>query len=152
MLAIAASGMLIALLATACGTSAGEPPELRVDRTACDHCSMLISDTRYAAAYRLAGETRVFDDVGCLLAELREEPRADAARVWFRDFEEDRWISASAARFVRVSFHTPMGGGIVAVEGTGRAGRFAAVSGEGEAQVLESLADLLDGSDIEGER
>ena len=47
------------LLLGACG---GDPPtgavEITWDRDVCEHCSMAISDRRYAAQVRLAGDAR----------------------------------------------------------------------------------------------
>ena len=46
--------VFVAMLAVACGARSATPPEIVVDRTACHHCGMLISDRRYAAAERAA--------------------------------------------------------------------------------------------------
>ena len=40
--------IIIAALVSACAASAEAPPEIQVDRSACDHCTMLISEARYA--------------------------------------------------------------------------------------------------------
>ena len=80
--------LMILGLATsvACGVRADGPPEILVDRTACSHCGMLISEPAYAAAYRAPGaDPRVFDDIGCLLEAARKEPQAGAIRFWFQD-------------------------------------------------------------------
>src|SRR5262245_24799777 len=79
--------MILGLAASvACGVRADGPPEILVDRTACSHCGMLISEPLYAAAYRAPGaDPRVFDDIGCLLEAARREPHADALRFWFQD-------------------------------------------------------------------
>jgi copper chaperone NosL len=73
-------------MSVACGVGADGPPEIEVDRDACSHCGMLISEPAYAAAYRASGSNpRVFDDIGCLLEAARREPHADALRFWFQD-------------------------------------------------------------------
>src|SRR5688572_30624635 len=79
--------MVLALTTNvACGVRADGPPEIDVDRTACSHCGMLISEPVYAAAYRTPGsDPRVFDDIRCLLEAAHQEPRADALRFWFHD-------------------------------------------------------------------
>ena len=108
--------LLVGVIAVAaCGTAAAGPPEIVVDHSACAHCSMLISELRYAAAYRVDGADKTFDDIGCLIAALEREPHRAAARVWFRDFYDGAWIEPEAASFVHsTSLRTPMAGGIVA--------------------------------------
>ena len=63
------------LVTAACGVKAGGLPEIEVDRTACSHCGMLISEPLYAAAYQAPGAAaRVFDDIGCLRDAARAAP------------------------------------------------------------------------------
>ena len=104
-----------AVLMSACGADANGPPDIQVDRTACAHCTMLISEPRYAAAYQVEGTgARVFDDIGCLLDALDKETKAPAG-FWFRDTNEDAWIEGDKASFVLSdAIRTPMSGGITA--------------------------------------
>ena len=113
-------------LAAACSAAAAGPPEIVIDRTACSHCSMLISEPRYAAAYQVSGaEARVFDDIGCLLDAVRGE-RGDV-RFWFHDAGDGEWIDGSEATFVASpEIRTPMGGGIIAFRDGAAADRAAA--------------------------
>ena len=106
--------LLAVLTASACGVRADGPPEIQVDRTACGHCRMLVSEPRYAAAYQAPGaEALVFDDIQCLLEAARKE--AGPLRVWFRDAAGEEWIDGADAVFVRsTSLRTPMNGGIAA--------------------------------------
>lgn len=120
-LGTAVAGLLPALLAlgalpAGCTGTAEGPPHWTLERTACAECSMLLSDGAFVAAYRLDGEERLFDDVGCLLAALEEEPAAERAEVWVSDYESHRWMAADAATFVHVPDHlsTPMGSGLAA--------------------------------------
>jgi copper chaperone NosL len=107
-----ASALLLA--SVACGVRADGPPEIQVDRTACGHCRMLVSEPQYAAAYRTpGGEALVFDDIQCLLDAAARAP--GPLRFWFRDAAGDTWIDAADAVFVRSArLRTPMNGGIVA--------------------------------------
>ena len=105
----------LALLVTACSTRAMGPPEIVVDRTACSHCGMFVSEPAYAAAYRVgSGEPRVFDDIGCMLDAVRRET-ASPLVVWVQDAAGGGWVNAEAAVFVS-SAHipTPMHGGVLA--------------------------------------
>lgn len=132
---------LLLLGTAACGVRAAGPPAIEVDRSGCSHCGMLVSEPVYAAAYRVAGgEARIFDDIGCMAAALRKEKQADR-RVWVHDFETGGWIDGDRAVYVHAgSFHTPMGGGFIALRTFGAAERIAE---EKKARVLSSLDDVL---------
>jgi copper chaperone NosL len=133
---------LAAALGAACGATAEGPPHIEVDRTPCAHCGMLISEPIYAAAYRTPrSESRVFDDIGCLLKAAAQEPRADALRFWFHDAVTAVWIDGTDAVFVSSThLRTPMGGGLVAFRDPAAA-REAAARQQG--RVLTSLQELL---------
>ena len=108
--------LFVTLTLAGCSAKADGPPAIQVDRTACAHCTMLVSDERYAAAYETAaGESRVFDDIGCLLDAVRHEPQPETLRFWFHDALTSQWIRGEEAVFVKSDrIKTPMGGGIVA--------------------------------------
>ena len=126
----------------ACGVQAGGPPEISVDRTACAHCGMLISEAVFAAAYQgPSAEARVFDDIGCLLEAVRREGPSDGLRFWFQDAAGGGWMEGGAAVFVRsAQVRTPMGGGLLAFRDPAAAGRAAA---EHQGRVVRSLGELV---------
>jgi copper chaperone NosL len=128
---------IASLLFSACGSAASGPPSIVLDRTSCAGCGMLVSDLRFAAAYRTEeGEELVFDDIGCFLRNL---PAAGASRVWVKDYETSEWVDGETAFYVRSrAVETPMSGGIVAF-----ASREAAERHEGE---LLRFADLKESS------
>lgn len=115
------AGLLAALLtlgalAAACAGSAGGPPRWTLERSACAECSMLLSEAEFVAAYRLDGEDHLFDDLGCLLAALDEEPAAERAEVWVNGYESRRWMGAGEATFVHSpGLASPMGSGLAAL-------------------------------------
>jgi copper chaperone NosL len=135
----------------ACGVRADGPPEIHVDRTACSHCGMLVSEPVYAAAYRSPGsDPRVFDDIRCLLQAAQKEPRADALRFWFHDADTAVWIDGKEAAFVGApALRTPMGGGLIAYRDR-TAARDGAARHQGRA--IASLSDLLRSSEVGGTR
>jgi copper chaperone NosL len=127
-------------MAAGCGVAAQGPPDIVVDRTACSHCSMLISEPVYAAAYQAAGAApRVFDDIGCLLQASRGE--RGELRFWFHDASHGGWIDGAEATFVASpEIRSPMGGGIIAFR-DGAAADHAAAPLRGER--ISTLAELL---------
>ena len=134
--------MAVMLLAAAgCAATADGPPEIVIDRSACSHCGMLISERIYAAAYRVAGsEGRVFDDIGCLIAAARKDG-AGTARLWFHDGADGGWIDGDAAVFVASPrIRTPMGGGILAYRDASAA---ASAASRYRGEVVRTVADLL---------
>ena len=135
---------LAALLAISCSAAPAGPPQIVVDQTACSHCTMLVSEPAYAAAYRVPGaEARVFDDIGCLLEAMRRGGLgADAdTRMWFHDADDRKWIEEDSAVFVVSSeIRTPMGGGIIAYRDATRAEQAAA---RHHGRVVRSVSELL---------
>ena len=131
----------LAMAMIACGPASEGPPEIVVDRTACDHCLMLISDEVYSAAFRLGERQRVFDDIGCMLVELAEEATRGEAQIWLHDVGDGSWLAAADAIFVRSpEISTPMASGIVAVGNRSAATELAS---RGDGEIIDSLEDLL---------
>jgi copper chaperone NosL len=132
--------LTLTLLLVACGAKASGPPDIVVDRTACSHCGMLISEPLYAAAYQAAGaEPRVFDDIGCLRKAAAS--LTGPVTFWFHDADDREWIAGEPAAFVSApGLHTPMGGGVIAFRDRAAAGRAAAVH---SGRVINSVAELL---------
>jgi copper chaperone NosL len=129
-----------ALLSSACGARAMGPPELVVDRTACSHCGMFVSEPVYAAAYQ-AGDNapRVFDDIGCMLDAVDREA-ASPVTIWLQDAAGGGWIDVHGAHVVSSArLRTPMGGGFLAYADSAAAQQSAAAHG---GRVLKSLHEL----------
>jgi copper chaperone NosL len=105
----------LALLASSCSARAAGRPEIAIDKTACSHCGMLVSEPAYAAAYHVPDkEPRVFDDIGCMIDAIRQETVSPTI-VWFQDAGGRGWIDADQAVFVTApSIRTPMNGGVLA--------------------------------------
>ena len=111
--------LLIALLLAGCSREdATGPGEVRWDRESCTHCAMAISDRHFAAQVRggAAGQrTRLykFDDIGCAVVWLDEQPWKDDARtgIWVTDQQSGAWIDARLASYVTGKV-TPMDYGL----------------------------------------
>lgn len=108
---------LLILLVAGCQTNdqADGPPEIRYGEDVCDHCNMIISEPRFAAAYAAeTGETRRFDDIGEMFLYARESGE-DVRSYWVHDFHSESWLKADGATFVHnPDLTTPMGWGIAA--------------------------------------
>ena len=139
---MAAIGFVVTLAASvACGVREDGPPVIEVDRSACAHCGMLISEPRFAAAYRLTPGTPIFDDIGCLLDAFSREADKGSIRFWFHDVNTAEWVDGSRAVFIQSArLRTPMAGGVVAYSDRAAAERGAA---EHEGRVIGALDDLL---------
>jgi len=112
---------LTALVAASCVVScsadeASAPPRIALGLEECSYCRMIISEERHAAAIDLgAGETRKFDDIGCLLASMRSLEKVPQ-RVWVHDVDSVEWLDAATGYFVLDEARTtPMGSGVAAL-------------------------------------
>lgn len=139
---IAAVGLVTAVAAgAACAGGVDGPPVIEVDRSACAHCGMLISEPRFAAAYQTGSDARLFDDIGCLLDSAPRGVDRSRTRFWFHDVNTAGWIDGQAAVFVHSTHvRTPMAGGYVAYGDRAAAERGAEAH---EGRVIGGLDELL---------
>ncbi len=109
-----AIGLLCLLIG--CKADLNQPPKVRWGEEPCAHCNMLISDQQFAAALTLQnGETRKYDDIGCLLKDSAAH-KAQIHRIWVRRYDRDEWLDARQAWFVHSEqIHSPMGFNFAAV-------------------------------------
>ncbi|MDJ0498410.1 MAG: nitrous oxide reductase accessory protein NosL [Acidimicrobiia bacterium] len=110
---------LLAALVAGCSSpaAANGPPEITYGRDICIECNMIISEPRFAAAYRLnGGDAKAFDGIGEMVKHGRRTGDfADVAFAWVHDFDTEDWVLVDDAFFVvGRSIVTPMGHGIVA--------------------------------------
>ena len=120
--------IVLMVVASACGGAAATgPPEINYGRDICIECNMIISEARFASAYRLPdGTERIFDDVGGMVLHGRETGELNEATAWVHDFETEEWVEAATAFFVPTTGVTsPMGHGILAFAEQVRADDFA---------------------------
>lgn len=105
--------LVVSFITVGCGSRDDGAPRIRYGEETCDRCRMIISEKRFAAAYRTkTGEWRKFDDLGCAILHLDALKEA-ATQFWGYDFEESGWLDARQAFLVRSpDLITPMGYGI----------------------------------------
>ena len=93
------------------------PVEVHYGEDVCERCMMIISDQRFAAQYvTKKGDTKKFDDIGCLAAELKTDGGEDiASGIYVIDFAAGGWIDARKAHYMKsADIASPMGYGIAA--------------------------------------
>ncbi|RMG29468.1 MAG: protein NosL [Gammaproteobacteria bacterium] len=107
--------LLLVVLAACSRAPQTGPVPIRWDREVCTRCRMAISRPQFAAEVRgpaRRGGTRVwkFDDIGCAVLWLEQQPWKDDPRVeiWVADRHDGHWIDARKAWYVPVT-HSPMG-------------------------------------------
>jgi copper chaperone NosL len=85
---------------------------------------MAISEKRYAAQF-IDNEEQVFkfDDIGCMANFIKGQKNASNLASYFvMDFDDQEWIKADTAFYVRSSeLETPMRGGIIAFKNQSKA-------------------------------
>ena len=101
--------LTIPLLLVACGdTPDTGPVDAKWDRTVCKRCRMVLSDRNHAAQIRYmpAGKQRtrveMFDDIGCALLWLDEQPWKGSpdVEIWVNDWRNGAWIDARKATYI----------------------------------------------------
>lgn len=98
------------------------PPELRLGRTECAACGMLINEDRCSSAFLITERGRrdhlCFDDIGCMI-DYEQEPDDGVLIIegFVHDYDTRAWFPTSAAVFLLSdadALPTPMASGIVA--------------------------------------
>jgi copper chaperone NosL len=125
LLALVATAMLVA----ACGSEdTSGPPDIQYGRDICVQCNMIISEAKFATAYRTVdGAEKIFDDIGGMVIHLRTTgDELSAGEAWVHDFNTEEWIGAEEAFYVpTTSVSSPMGHSILAFASEAAAGSFA---------------------------
>jgi len=123
---IAAAGMALGYRALPSDSeSSGDgPPSIALGSDSCDHCNMIISDARFAAAWRDArGKPARFDDIGCMVSMYHAEMPANGTNFWVHSYLDESLLTTNEATFVvSEKIVTPMSYGIAAVASTNEAG------------------------------
>ncbi len=115
-----------AVLAAVFGCKSGEVKPVDIyPEDNCSHCRMAISDQRFAAEIiDTRGDAFKFDDIGCMLTFMVQQPDVKTKVLFVKDFETKEWIPYDKAVIIDADVQTPMGSGKVAFADAGRAKRF----------------------------
>ncbi len=107
-LRIVAGAAVLSVLAACSGDPGSGPVDVKWDRDTCTRCNMVLSDRQHAAQVRHApgggasGQVRRFDDFGCAVLWLDQQPWRDQAGVefWVMDHRDGHWLDARTAAYV----------------------------------------------------
>ena len=135
--------VIIGMMIIGCQTGEETFPRIRYGEETCDRCRMIISERRFASAYRTTDDIlRKFDDLGCAVLH-RVEQSEEIKQFWAYDYEETAWLDNAQAFFVHgKDLLTPMGYGIVAVK-TEKAARRLAENTDGQIVEFDQLQHIL---------
>ena len=106
----------LTLVLTGCSGDPGTGPvEVKWDRDTCARCNMVLSDREHSAQVRYSpadgsrSRVHTFDDIGCAVLWLEQQPWREQAgvEIWVTDYRDGAWIDARAAHYVRGRI-TPM--------------------------------------------
>lgn len=97
-----------ALLLAACSGDPGSGPvEVKWDRDACARCNMVLSDRQHSAQVRYTpaegsrSQVHKFDDLGCAVLWLDQQPwhAAPGVEIWVTAHDSGQWIDARSAHY-----------------------------------------------------
>lgn len=98
----AAAGVGAAAWALPGDEASAKEPDVQWGAEECAHCRMIIDDRRFAAAWISGDGTQAhFDDIGCMVAMVREQGEDAGTRYFVQHYEEETWLDATAAAYVR---------------------------------------------------
>jgi copper chaperone NosL len=94
------------------GCASDEPATVFYGDDACAHCSMIVSDERFAAQLKTeTGKAHKFDAIECMAAYVQEQKEVNVAHLWISDFSNPgSWIPVEEAQFIQSpQIKSPMG-------------------------------------------
>lgn len=91
-------------------------PSIQYGSENCARCRMLISNPKFAGAWRQKdGREEHFDDIGCMVLLDSERHLGVDTQYWVHDFDSEEWIDAITATYVQsAEIHSPMNYGVAA--------------------------------------
>jgi len=115
--------ILVQLLSFCTPKNETGPGEVRWDSDICERCKMAVSDHKFSAQVRGAEAGKrtklyFFDDLGCAVLWLEDQPWRDDARteMWVNDYLSGEWIDAVKSEFDHhQGLITPMDFGLGAI-------------------------------------
>ncbi len=100
----------------ATGNTAQQVIQIKPKEYQCSTCKMEIEHLQFAAqVVNASGKTWFFDEIGCLVKWIEDQPFKHSAVLWTMTEDTHKWIDAKKAYYSRDSI-TPMGYGFAAQE------------------------------------
>jgi copper chaperone NosL len=128
-----------------CSGGGGDgPPEIVLGRTECEQCHMIVTELRFAGAYRTSdGDEHRFDDIGDMVEHAQQNGAVDGSELWVWDYESEEPLQAPDATFVRSpELSTPMDWALAAFESPSAAEDYAE-STDGEVLTWDEVQELV---------
>jgi len=131
LVALSLVAVAVSVLASCGSSDSAGPPEINYGRDVCSGCHMIISEARFAAAFRDgSGKAHVFDDIGEMVASAVRSGDSDGVTAWVHDYHSERWVDAPDATYVKGGeIVSPMGSNLVAFGDRSAAEAFATEQG-----------------------
>ncbi len=91
-------------------------PVIRYGEETCARCRMVISNVKFAGAWRQPdGSEEHFDDIGCMVLLNRDRHLGVDVKFWVHDFVSEQWLNAIDCEYeISTEISSPMGYGIAA--------------------------------------
>ncbi|MBN2732736.1 MAG: nitrous oxide reductase accessory protein NosL [Balneolaceae bacterium] len=106
----------IFLLLTACSQ---EPATIHYGNDECEHCKMMITDSRFASQIVTdKGKAYTFDAVECMAVYQRQHSNElEGAKLWVNNFDNPgEWLEAPKAQYIKSDvIKSPMGESLLAL-------------------------------------
>lgn len=112
-----AAALLMSLVLAGC--SSPKPATVSIGQDMCEHCGMLISDSRFVTqVVTKTGKSYKFDSIECMVDWLAEGsvPADQIHSAWVTDYNNPgKWLKAEEARYLQsVGIRSPMGANLSA--------------------------------------
>lgn len=107
--------LLISASILTSGCMPSKPEPILIHKDMCHFCKMKISDARFGAeVITMKGRIQKYDDVACILAEMKDNKDWNPASYWITDYtKNNQLINAEQAFYVMAeNFKSPMRGNI----------------------------------------
>jgi nitrous oxide reductase accessory protein NosL len=130
----------------ACSSGGADgPPEIVLGRTECEQCHMIITELRFAGAYRTPdGAEHRFDDIGDMVEHAQQNGEVEGSTFWVWDYDSEEPMEAPGATFVRSpELRTPMDWALAAFSEPAAAEELAESTG-GEVLSWEEVGRLVE--------
>ncbi|MBO8171192.1 MAG: nitrous oxide reductase accessory protein NosL [Bacillaceae bacterium] len=103
--------VMMFVIVSGCGTNQASPVDINPETDKCDVCHMMIHDQRFAAEIiKDDGTAYKYDDIGCLIKHMEEQPELADNTKFIYDYNETGWVNMDEGHYVyNPDVMSPMG-------------------------------------------